>query len=227
MPDHDADHDADQAAGPAASYAAATETLRTTARWLLTAFAGVGGLLVAGLQLTGLGALSDRQLARLVVALLAIVVSLGGVGFMIWRTSQVLTDEWMSLAQLQVEDFELAASTPPSEQAAIRRAALLRSIRDKAQVYQDELYADVAGSLAELGGLLAEANRKAREGQVTQPSLEQLRAAAAAVVQFANYHRTRVEFIRLRSDLVWAGVVVVVAVVTFAYAANPPAAAAR
>ncbi|HET7475776.1 MAG TPA: hypothetical protein VFJ97_07090 [Dermatophilaceae bacterium] len=215
-------HDPADRVGPASSYAAATESLRTTARWLLTALAGVGGLLVAGLQLTGLGALGDHQLLRLVVALLAVAVTLTGVGFMIWRTSQLLADEWVSLAQLQVEDFELAASTPPSHRAAVRRAALLKSIRDKATVYQDELYADVAGSVSELGNLLAEANRKTRAGQTVQPTLEQLREAAAAVVQFANYHRTRAEFIRLRSDLVWAGVVVVVAVITFAYAANPP-----
>jgi hypothetical protein len=35
----------------AASYAAATENLRTATRWLLTAAAGTGAVLVAGVQL--------------------------------------------------------------------------------------------------------------------------------------------------------------------------------
>src|SRR6478735_3650820 len=90
----------------AGSYAAATQTLRTTVRWLITAAAGVGGALVAGLGLKGLGSLSFDDWPRLIAATVSMVAALASVGYMITRASRVLTDEWITLAQLNLEEFQ-------------------------------------------------------------------------------------------------------------------------
>ena len=87
----------------AASYATATDNLRAAARWLLTAAAAAGGVLVAGLQLTGLGSLGADDWPRLLVACLGLAVGLGAVGYMVFQASLMLTDEWISLAQLDLE----------------------------------------------------------------------------------------------------------------------------
>ena len=52
----------------AASYATATDNLRTAARWLLTAAAAAGAVMVAGVQLTSIGSLGLGDWPRLIAA---------------------------------------------------------------------------------------------------------------------------------------------------------------
>lgn len=91
---------------PAAGYAAATDHLRTATRWLLTATAAAGAAMVAGVQLTSIGSLSLSDWPRLVAARAGLASGLGAVGYMIFRTSRLLADEWITLAQLELEEFK-------------------------------------------------------------------------------------------------------------------------
>jgi hypothetical protein len=78
-------------ADPAAEIAAANQRLRDTAKWLLTSFAAVGAIIVAGLQLSSIGKLtSESPQARIWATLLGIAVAAIGVAIAIGFMSSVL-----------------------------------------------------------------------------------------------------------------------------------------
>lgn len=71
---------------------ASNATLRETAKWLVTSFAAIGGVLVAGLSLSKLGDLTAATpLARTLAAISGIALAITGVTVAIWFTSRVLT----------------------------------------------------------------------------------------------------------------------------------------
>lgn len=62
-------------------YTQAVGQLRTTAQWLVTASAGVGAVIVAGLALKSIGGLHDL---RLVGAIAAAIIGVAAVAVAIW-----------------------------------------------------------------------------------------------------------------------------------------------
>jgi hypothetical protein len=213
---------------PAASYAMATDNLRAAARWLLTAVTAAGGVLVAGLQLTGLGSLGLGDWPRLLLACVGLTAGLGAVGYMVYQASLMLTDEWITLAQLDLEmiNRQIAGSGSRRDR---RRLVQIREIRGELESYQDEFYGSVATSIADLYRRLIEANKNARESPSPAHAKEaaDLREVVDTVAQAANYSYARSAFAALRRRLLWAGTVFVAGIVIFAYAANPAAPAAK
>jgi hypothetical protein len=90
----------------ATHYGAATQALESTAKWLVTAFAAVGALILGGLPLTGLGALGSSELPRLILAVASLVVAGVAVYYMIRETSGVFMTEWITLAELSDQAFD-------------------------------------------------------------------------------------------------------------------------
>jgi hypothetical protein len=213
---------------PAASYAMATDNLRAAARWLLTAVTAAGGVLVAGLQLTGLGSLGLGDWPRLLLACVGLTAGLGAVGYMVYQASLMLTDEWITLAQLDLEviNRQLAGSSRRRDR---RRLERIKLIRGELENYQDEFYGSVADSLSDLYRRLIDANRQARESPTPEhaKAAADLREVVDTVAQAANYSYARSAFAALRQRLIWAGAVFVLGIVLFAYAANPPGHAVR
>lgn len=216
------------AAGPG-HYAAATETLRSTAKWLLAAFAGVGGVLVAGLQLTSLGSLGWHDPLRLLAAVLGVGGAMGAVGYMVRDTAAILTAEWVTLAHFDDDAFDAMVQSGRSVVRKDELEAIGASIDD----VQEELYGHVARSIDELQRRLREANEKTSAmtggAQATPEEWAQafagageLRAAAREVVDYANYERTARSFARLKRRLARGAVCAVISVTVFAYASNPP-----
>jgi hypothetical protein len=207
----------------AVGYAAATENLRTATRWLLTAAAAAGAAMVAGVQLTSIGSLSLDDWPRLVAAAAGLAAGLGAVGYMILRTSRLLADEWITLAQLELEEFKQQLRDSGNRRDKQRSLAIDR-IYEELQSYQDELYGGAAKSISDLYSRLIEAN----DAVLESPSAERVKTAADlrnavdTLMHAANYSYTRAEFAVLRRRLAQAGAVFVVGVVIFAYAANPP-----
>src|SRR6266550_4530887 len=124
-------------------YAAQLETLRSAAKWLLAAAAGVGALLVAGLQLTGIGRL-PLDSWRLYAALGAAAVALSAIGYMIKAASTVLTQEWLTLADFTDE----ATGLPGPWGKGSRASAYLRPIEDYLMGSRHELFGYAAPTLA-------------------------------------------------------------------------------
>ena len=216
----------DEATVAVRSFAGSTASLREAAKWLLAAAAGVGGVLVAGLQLSKLGALGADQWLRMVIALSGLALALVGVGWVIARAAALLTEDWITLSQLTLEDFRRRLN---------RRAKPLKgdvdSIYDDIGRYGEELYGHVAVSPEELYQKLKDANRRARARQAPGAAADagdgsdadaEIRAAVVAVVEFANFRRTRADFEDLQRVLVKAAIVIVTGVVVFAIAAHSP-----
>ena len=189
-------------ASSAASYATATDNLRTAARWLLTAAAAAGAVLVAGLQLTSIGSLGLGDWPRLLAATAGLAAGLGAVGYMIFQASLLLTDEWITLAQLELEPFrqQLQGSGRRRDK---RRSEEIDRIYNELQNYQDEFYGSVADSISDLYRRLIEANKKARESPSPEhaQAAADLRRAVDTLVQAANYSYTRSGFAALRRRL--------------------------
>ena len=195
-------------ASSAASYATATDNLRTSTRWLLTAAAAPGAALVAGLQLTSIGSLGPSDWPRLIAAGVGLAAGLGAVGYMIFQASLLLTDRWITLAALELEQVRQLLWNS-SRRRDRRRLEELNRIRNEIQSYQDEFYGDVAISLADLYRQLIEANKKTRESPSAEhaQAAADLRRAVDTVVQAANFSYTRSGFESLRWRLAGAAAV--------------------
>ena len=213
------------------SYSAAAQTIRATVRWLLTTAAGVAGVLVAGLQLTSLGSLKLDD-PRLWVAIGGLIAAMAGIGCIILVTSKNLTDDWITLAQLSLDEF----------QAQLEQTTSTAGLMEDIEVYKHELYAHVADSIPDLYKRLIDTNEAARQPKPSQaepkkkrwgkesseaqtpsgPTAAQLREAAVAVVQYANYYSARNRLRNLPRQLLPAAIAVIAGVLIFAYTANPP-----
>lgn len=210
-------------ASSAASYATATDNLRTAARWLLTAAAAAGAVLVAGVQLTSIGSLGPGDWPRLLAAAGGLAVGLGAVGYMILQASLLLTNQWITLADLELDQFRRQLRNSGRRRDK-RRVAEIDHIYLEVQSCREEFYGSVAESVSDLYQRLAQANKEARES----PSPEHARAAAdvkaavETIVAAANYSYTRAEFAALRRSLALAWAVFIAGIVVFAYTANPP-----
>jgi hypothetical protein len=214
-------------ASTAAGYAAATENLRTATRWLLTAAAGAGAALVAGLQLTSIGSLGTSDWPRLAAAVGGLAGGLGAVGYMIFEASLLLTDKWITLAALEMERVN-PLLWDSRRRRDRRRLEDLDRIKKELQNYREEFYRSVAESIPDLYQRLSDANTKARESPSAEhaQAAADLRGAVDTLVQAANYSYIRSGFAALRRRLAMAGAVFVAGIVVFAYAANPPKPAA-
>jgi hypothetical protein len=195
--------------------------------------------MVAGLQLTSIGSLRLTEW-RLWIAVAGALVALGGVAYVIGRTSQLLTDDWITLAQLSDQDFD----------DLLDQTTTVKDVVESIESYKDVLYAHVASSIEQLSKRLADANAATGEAiggassrtsarirdwvRCTASSINgraperdgvraaELQQAARNVVQYANYYATRRKFKALYPQLGRAAGVTVIGVLLFAYAANPP-----
>lgn len=105
--------------------------------------------MVAGVQLTSIGSLNLNDRPRLVAAGGGLAIGLSAVGYMIFRTSRLLTDEWITLAQLELEGFKRQLHVS-SRRRDKRRGLAIDRIYEELQGYQDELYGGVAESISDL-----------------------------------------------------------------------------
>ena len=211
---------------PAEGYTAQLDALRSVAKWLVAAFAGVGALLVAGLSISGIGQLTPSSW-RLYAAGGSAAIALAAVGFMIREASSVLTHEWLTLASLSDPGALVRL------QATDWQSAQLSDIDDLLKISQHELFGYAAESVPRLHVRLQEADerlRKARPGSRralrAAGDAAALRRAARTTAQYANYRYTLKLFQRMRARLGWAALITAISIGVFAYAANPPKAAA-
>jgi hypothetical protein len=201
------------------------ESLRTTAKWLVTISASVGAVLATGLPLTGLGQLPFSSW-RLYAAVLAAITALIAVGYMVKISSTLLTQEWLTLAELAEQ---ITGVSFDGEVVAPQRHS--KVIVKRLSAFGHELYEHVAESPAQLLKLLQDANRSihraAASGDETALAgaverSRELRRVAHDVAQVANYYLALQLFQSMRPRLALAAAAVVASVLVYAYASNPP-----
>ena len=217
--------------------AAAAEALRSTAKWLVTAFAAIGAVLIAGLQLTDIGELQSENWLYLVLALAGLLGALLAVGYMIRETVTILTVEWVTLADLADETFEKILYEGKDETIAAEKAELF-ALAERIKNVREELFAHTAPSIGKLHRHLHQANEAAAKvaGQ-ERPQLSaddqakifgrarELRDATRAVVDYANYVRTLRLFTRLKKRLAGGGIAAAISIAVYAFATHPPTSA--
>jgi len=213
---------------PLPGYAAQLENLRSAAKWLVTAFAGVGGILVVGLQLANIGRLSASS-GRLYVALAAAAIGLAAVAFMIKEASAVLTYESLTLADLSDKIIDQSRRRPGRNRfwhwRNRSRSEEISRIQDKIARSRHELYGYAGENVGDLHRLLREADERGWRTRRPGPAVDRsslARQAARDVVQYANYHATLDLFRKMRGRLAWCAAVVALSSGVFAYASNPP-----
>lgn len=103
----------------------ATESLRSTSKWLITSLTAVGVLTVGGVQVNRLDHLdvADHPL-QACAALACLVGAATLLGATIWRTAQVLTERWATISDLSDQSFAELLERPTVTPAGdvLRRA---------------------------------------------------------------------------------------------------------
>jgi hypothetical protein len=194
----------------------ATETIRSTAKWLATAFAGVGAVLIAGISLTGLGKLHATQLT---IASIAVLGALLAIVYIIPRVARVFTAKYITLASLATQTFP--GST--SRLVQYRRLKRMRPIIESVKESSEELYGGQAADLADLYRRMGALNQQLREVPFSVRNTivaerAALGAAADRVIAFANYEDARQSFRQLYKPMAGAAAVVALGASVFAYA---------
>jgi hypothetical protein len=170
---------------------------RQLATWVITVFAAVGALLVAGSQLTTLGELDlgdGDEAIRLIAAVLALAVALFAAFRVIGEALEVLSPVDMSLNDLVVDPIVLELNEDP---AALPFGA------DTVLGVRDEFNAAMS-----------------HPGNTPQEK-EEWRAQVSDLLDRAAYMKVRAAFTSSwRKMGIWAAVAAA-AILVFAYAANP------
>lgn len=176
---------------------AAVDRYRDLAKWIITSFAAVGALLVAGTQLASLGKLTfDDDLWRLIAAGVSLGVALVGTILVIGKALGVLKPVEMSFEKLRAEP----------------------EIRGEIEA-QPELLPFDARSLDEVKMIF---DRKIASPTRPESAKEKFRAQVEKLLDYAAYLRVENRFDDAWRTIKWLGLGVAASLAVFAWAANPP-----
>ena len=117
----------DEAQTPLAN---AAERIRGSAQWILGAFAAVGALLAAGLQIASIGELEPSDGARFWIAFGGIAVAVIGIVIAVGAAASVSTQSDVSLHWL-ASDTQSEASKKVTADPALRQGLTVTSLQDK------------------------------------------------------------------------------------------------
>jgi hypothetical protein len=170
----------------------AIDRYRDLAKYLITIFAGIGALLVAGTQLASIGDLSFKdEPDRVVAVALGLAAAVGAVALIVALTLRVLRPIEMSFSEVVAEPKLRAAIT--ARPWLLGGAGSLEEVRDNLTT-----------------SALSDAERETWFG------------VADDVVANAAYLRTRTLFERTWWPLLGAAIAGVLGITAFTWGANPP-----
>ncbi|MEU7871866.1 hypothetical protein [Dactylosporangium sp. NPDC049140] len=194
----------------------AADRLRESAKWVTVSLAAVGGVLVAGLQLSDLGQLEVGS-DRFVLAIAGGAVAFAGAVIVLYATSSVLTGSSVSLNSV-------ARRTPAGAGHVVDDPTLLNGHADVAALRTEYLAAvdERRTTLRDHLASPADADRraKAQAADARAVAVSEVTQALLRVVSYENLaHRWRVAapWIAVGGALAAAGVG------CYAWSANPPA----
>jgi hypothetical protein len=193
----------------------AADRLRETTKWLIAAFAAIGGVLIAGSQLSSIGSLAPGDWLRFVIAAAGLLLALAGVAFAIDAAVGVFAAGSVSLGGL--------ATRPPDDgvRQRIDGDRVLLGGRDGL----GELVADYEAAVAQRTD--AYEAYLADESKLGHAKTTHANAAAVAqtvqdALAVASYEDVVRSFKNARSRLFAGAIVAALGVLAFAAAANPP-----
>lgn len=192
-----------------AMQAAGAERVREAAKWLIGIFAAIGGVLVAGMQLSSLGALEGERL-RLGLALGSAFVALFGIALSIWFLLNVMMPSAATL--VEDGDFDVRHREAFRGYANSRtglRSRYIEALEDR----RDKLRGNwaVPPTMSDLEA--SNANRLVQD----------IGSAVNATVAMQAYENLEGRMTNKRGAIIGGGAIAAAAIVLFAWAANPPA----
>jgi hypothetical protein len=199
----------------ASSLAQAGDRIRESAKWLIASFAAVGAILAAGLQLTGLGELSDERLA---VALIGLAVAIVGVAIAIRAAGGVVTESFVTtkwLASRAPDDVAVAEIVGDKgllggfDSVQQLKEAYDAAINERRTALRD-YYDDPADDTKRL---------KADAAQQWAKTLDQ---SQVHVLERASFSRLRDAYRKAARAIGFSAMAAALGITAFAWGANPP-----
>jgi hypothetical protein len=197
----------------------AVTSVQSAAKWVVAAFAAVGAILVTDLQIGGIGELSAEQPRRLVLALGAMTSALLAVAVVLILASLVLIPPRVSLSELskrELEAYKKSLRAAGGDPAKARSPAAFDPVLGAISAEQAWLLRSNASGVQDL----YDKWKKAQGGPSQDADL--IDQDARRVIDFASLKVTQARYSRLVVGIFAGGSVIVLCIVLFAWAANPP-----
>ncbi len=215
-----------QVGDEASSLAKAAERIRGSAQWLLGAFAAVGAVLAAGLQLADIGDLSFDDVWRLVAGIGGVAIAVIGIIIAIAAAASVSTKSYVTLQWLLQHPKSRAAQTVEGDEELIGRRSIaqLRSEVVDALRRAEDTYGEIVALGDPRGETTKEATARALNERYTQETarLQQARTTRAEVLDVASYHRVSEAYDRAKVWMSLGAILAALGMIAFAWGSNPP-----
>jgi hypothetical protein len=207
---------ADSQQKPTGAFSDAANRIRDSAKWLLGAFAAVGAVLAAGLQLADLGRLAaDRSDHRLQWAVVGVGAAVLGIGIAIGAATSVITRSFVTLQWLAAKD---------RRHRRIDKDKVLLANHDSVPA----LYRNSSNALkAQLQAVQDwESDPKPEKEEKLREKADVVHyydLITRKVIEQASYRRLSRAYSRARAFMLLGAAVAAGGITLFAWAAHPPA----
>jgi hypothetical protein len=197
------------------AFSDAADRIRDSAKWLLGAFAAVGALLAAGLQLADLGKLaSDRSDHRLQWAILGVVAAVLGISIAIGASASVITRSFVTLKWLTEKKRRRTGLDGD--------AVLLANHSDVPELYRKAIDALEAQRLAVQEWEASPTDAKLSVIAQKADAVRYYDLIIVRVVEQASYRKLSRGYSWARAFMLLGAVVAAGGITLFAWAAHPP-----
>jgi hypothetical protein len=199
----------EQGAGPPEDHLeSAKELIRSAAKWLVGALGAIGALLVAGSQLSGIGAL-EADSPRLWLAVAGLATGLSAVLYAIWRVVDLLLPDKWTLTELATQWVKSSATVGEG----------VPGTRGRRQYHVVHFLATNPEFLGGFGSvpLIKEAYEKADP----EADLTDILSLIDNVTSIAGYRSSVRRFEKMRWHLTGAIAAAALGIGVFAWGANP------
>ncbi len=204
----------------------AAERIRASAQSILTAFAAVGALLAAGLQLGSIGDLTVDDCARFSATIVGYLAGVVGVVWAIAAAATVATRSSVSLKWLTTHPNSLAATTVNNDPVLRRSKPLDRLDKE----LQDASAAANAtwDEIIQLGDPGSDTTKKDKAQELAAQlagetaSLRKLEAIRADVLEVASFFRVKQAYDDARVGMAGGAILAAVGLALFAWGSNAP-----
>jgi hypothetical protein len=199
----------------------AVRSIRDTAKWAVVALAGVGTAIAAGSQLSSIGSLELGW--RLVLAVVSVVIGLLAVGVGIWLTIDTLLPTQMGLTELA--DTNNTANRGVRQYIGDHPELLQGQANDVGQLKDKFQTAVTDRDLKYAAAQTNPSDATITAANAANRDLVYLNSVITSLLGFAILQEVRLSFGTWRNKMAVVVVVAALALLAFAWSANPPKAA--
>ena len=193
----------------------AANRIRETAKWLTLSLAALGGVLVAGSQLSDLGALEPGSV-RFGITVAGAVLAAAGAAVILWQTTKAMATSVVTLSAL-------ASATPPAGTEQVVHDPMLLGFHADAGALSSAYSTALQESEATYATYTAaptDANRSATE--LADIKATHLGDTVQALLEVASYEHVSATWRAARTAIVAGALLAGLGVGMFAWGANPP-----